>query len=434
MSPAQRAQTIRALSEADALALVHDWRSWARPEQLAPPGDWFVWLILAGRGWGKTRTGAEFVRDRVDLGIARRIALVARTAADTRDVMLEGESGLLNVFPPHQRPIYEPSKRRVTFYTGATATLYSADEPSLLRGPQHDTAWADELAAWQYPEAWDHLVFGLRLGVPRAVVTTTPRPTELVRALAKRPTTVLTRGSTYDNARNLARQFLAEVRAKYEGTRLGRQELYAEILDDTPGALWSRARIERAFCRTRPSLARVVVAVDPSVAADGGGDECGIVAAGLDHEGTPWALRDASGNLSPEAWASKACALAAELEADCLVAEANNGGALVESVLRSAWNDPKKLPPRIKLVHAKRGKALRAEPVAALYEQGRVRHAPGLTALEDEMCTWASASGDPSPNRVDALVYALTELCLSAPAASLAGVNKYRGALPRARM
>lgn len=435
MSPTQRAATLARLSDSEALALAHDWPAWARPEQLAPPGDWFVWLILAGRGWGKTRTGAEFVRDRVERGVARRIALVARTAADTRDVMLEGESGLLNVFPPHQRPLYEPSKRRVTFHTGAVATLYSADEPNLLRGPQHDTAWADELASWSYPEAWDHLVFGLRLGLPRAVVTTTPRPTELIRALTKRPSTRITRGSTYDNARNLARSFLDEVRAKYEGTRLGRQELYAELLDDTPGALWTRAMLERAFSRTRPpALRRVVVAVDPSVAGDGGGDECGIVAAGLTHESEPWVLRDGSGHMSPEAWARRACDLAAELEADCLVAEANNGGALVESVIRSAWADPKKLPPRIKLVHAKRGKALRAEPVAALYEQARVRHVAGLHALEDELCTWSSGEGAPSPNRLDALVYALTELCLSAPSATLAGLSKYRSALPRARM
>lgn len=413
MSPTERAAKLASLSNEDASALLTDWPSWARPEQLAPEGAWVVWLILAGRGWGKTRTGAEFVRARVDSGEAKRIALVGRTAADTRDVMLEGESGLLAIFPAHQRPVYEPSKRRVTFHTGAVATLYSADEPNLLRGPQHDTAWCDELAAWNYPDAWDQLILGLRLGDPRAVVTTTPRPTTIIRELAKRDTTRVTRGSTFDNKRNLAPAFLREVRAKYEGTRLGRQELFAELLDDTPGALWTRALLDAALEREAPSqFARIVVGLDPSVAKDGGGDEVGIVVAGIDETGLLWALEDGSEQLAPEAWAKRACELAASWSADCIVAEANNGGALVELVVRAAWNDPEKLPPRIKLVHAAQGKRARAEPVAALYEQNKVRHVGGLSKLEDEMCTWAAATSTASPNRIDALTWAMTDLGL----------------------
>lgn len=410
----ERAAAVAELSPDEVIALVHDWPSWARPEQLPPPGKWLTWLCLCGRGWGKTRTGAEWIRSRVDSGAAKRIALVGRTAADTRDVMLEGESGLLSIFPPHQRPIYEPSKRRVTFHTGAVATLYSADEPKLLRGPQHDTAWCDELAAWQYEDAWDQLLFGLRLGQPRVVVTTTPRPTKIIRELIKRDSTRLSRGTTYDNADNLAPEFLTEVTAKYEGTRLGKQELGGDVLEDTPGALWTRALCEKAFARTAPQLVRILVSVDPSVADDGGGDECGILAVGLDGRGDGWVLADGSGNLSPEAWASKACGLVATHEADGIVAEKNNGGALVGLTLRAAWSDPTMLPPKVTLVHASQGKRARAEPVAALYEQGRVHHLPGLLTLEDEMCSWSAASGDASPNRIDALVHGLTALMLGA--------------------
>ena len=389
--------------------MLHSWRFWSRPEQRTPQGAWTTWLILAGRGWGKTRTGAEFVRAAVDRGEARRIALVARTAADTRDVMVEGESGLLSIFPPSQRPVYEPSKRRVTFHTGAIATLYSADEPNLLRGPQHDLAWCDELASWRDPSAWDQLLFGLRLGAhPRVCVTTTPRPTRLIRDLIERPDTVTTRGSTYDNAANLAPTFLAAVKAKYEGTRLGRQELFAEILEDTPGALWTRALLDVAQVATAPEPLRTVVAVDPSVAADGGGDECGIVVAALAYDGSLIVLADGSGRMSPQQWARRAAELADEHQADCIVAESNQGGALVADTLRLAA--PRH---RVQLVHASRGKRARAEPVVALYEQGRAKHLPGLHALEDELCTWSASTGDPSPNRLDALVWALSSLALT---------------------
>jgi len=397
---------VRALDPVARERLLRRWDVWGRPEQQPPPGEWRTWLILAGRGWGKSRTGAEWVRAMATRGRARRIALVARTAADVRDVLIEGESGLLAIHRADERPVWEPSRRRLTWPNGAIATTYSADEPDQLRGPQHDSAWCDEIAAWRYPDAWDQLQLGLRLGSdPRVVVTTTPRPTPLVRALVASPTTVLTRGRTADNARNLAPGVVDALTARYAGTRLGRQELDGEVLTDTPGALWAYSTIEKIRVANAPELRRVVVAVDPSVSADGGGDECGIVVAGIDFEGVVWVLRDGSGHLSPSDWSRRAVALADEHEADAIVAEANQGGALVEQTLRAAGARV-----RVRLVHAARGKRVRAEPVAALYEQGRVRHLPGLQRLEDELCTWASASGDPSPNRLDALVWACFEL------------------------
>jgi phage terminase large subunit-like protein len=317
--------------------------------------------------------------------------------------------------------VWEPSRRRLTWPNGAIATTYSADEPDQLRGPQHDSAWVDEICAWRYPDAWDQLQLGLRLGDdPRVVATTTPRPTALVRALVAAPSTVVTRGRTADNARNLAPGVVEALSARYAGTRLGRQELDGEILDDTPGALWTRAMIDSGQARNSPELRRVVVALDPSVAADGGGDECGIVVAGVDYEGRAWVLRDGSGNLSPADWSRRAVALAEEHSADCIVAEANQGGALVEQTLRAAGART-----RVRLVHAARGKRARAEPVAALYEQGRVKHLPGLQRLEDEMCTWSSAAGDPSPNRLDALVWACFDLCGLAAAPRVASETGY---------
>ena len=400
-------EEVRALDPIARERLLRRWDVWGRPEQQPPPGEWRTWLILAGRGWGKSRTGAEWVRAMATRGRAKRIALVARTAADVRDVLIEGESGLLAIHRADERPVWEPSRRRLTWPNGAIATTYSADEPDQLRGPQHDSAWVDEICAWRYPDAWDQLQLGLRLGDdPRVVATTTPRPTALVRALVAAPSTVVTRGRTADNARNLAPGVVEALSARYAGTRLGRQELDGEILDDTPGALWTRAMIEATSARVAPELRRVVVALDPSVAADGGGDECGIVVAGVDYEGRAWVLRDGSGNLSPSDWSRRAVALAEEHSADCIVAEANQGGALVEQTLRAAGART-----RVRLVHAARGKRARAEPVAALYEQGRVRHLPGLQRLEDEMCTWSSAAGDPSPNRLDALVWACFDLC-----------------------
>lgn len=270
----------------------YDWERLARPNQLPPPGDWRGWLLLAGRGFGKTRTGAEWVRAQIRGG-KRRLALVAPTAADARDVMVEGESGILSVFPAREKPRYQPAVRRVIWPNGAMATLFSADEPERLRGPQHDGAWCDELGSWRYPEAWDMLMFGLRLGLnPRVVITTTPRPTKLVRELVNDPGIFVTRGSTYDNRANLAPTFFSQIVRKYEGTRLGRQELEAELLEDVPGALWNHRMIDDARVRAAASLSRVVVAVDPAVTSGEDSDETGIIVAGKDDDGAGYALAD----------------------------------------------------------------------------------------------------------------------------------------------
>jgi phage terminase large subunit-like protein len=403
------------------------WWDTARDEQLPPEGDWRTWLILAGRGWGKTRTGAEWVRRQIAHG-SQRVALVGPTAADVRDVMIEGESGLLSVCADDAvKPIYEPSKRRITFPEGsalapqgAIATAFSADEPDRLRGPQHDCAWCDELAAWRYPEAWDQLQFGLRLGTdPKVIVTTTPRPTKEIRTLVAAETTAVTRGSTFDNADNLAPAFLERILAKYEGTRLGRQELYAEILDDVPGALWTRAMLEAAVTgcpKPVPDGERLVVAIDPAITSGEDSDETGIVVAQRTGREAV-VLADLTCRLSPDGWARRAVEAYHEHKADRIVAEANQGGDMVKTVLRTV--DPN-VP--VKLVHATRGKRVRAEPVAALYEQGRVFHAAVFADLEDQLVTWTPDSPT-SPDRLDALVWALTDLDLARPA----GVRTVKG-------
>lgn len=397
--------------------LLHDWPLWARAKQLPPEGDWRVWLILAGRGFGKTRTGAEWVRALAETGRAGRIALVGETAGDARDVMVEGESGLLACCPPWGRPLYEPSKRRVTWPNGAMATCFSADDPDQLRGPQFDSAWADEIAKWRYEAAWDNLMLGLRLGAdPRCVATTTPKPRAWLSRLMADPRTVLTRGGTRENAANLAPAFLDQILARYDGTRLGRQEIEGEYLVDVPGALWTRALIEaaRVPAATVPELQRVVVAVDPAVTSGAEADETGIVVAGRDAGTGFWVLEDLTGRLSPDLWARRVADAFARVRADTVVCEVNQGGDLVAATLRTV--DPT-LP--VRSVRATRGKRLRAEPVAALYEQGRVRHAGAFDALEDQMTRFTGAPGDASPDRLDALVWALTDLMTGrGPAAS----------------
>lgn len=384
---------------------------WARPDQLPPSGTWQRWLILAGRGWGKTRTGAEWVRDRALRDPGCRVALVARTAADVRDVIVEGESGILAVHAPGERPTWEPSRRRLTWPNGSMATTYSADVPDQLRGPQHHYAWADELASWERPDTWDQLIFGLRLGItPQVVVTTTPRPTPIIRALLTAPGTVVTRGRTLDNRANLAPGVVADLQRRYGGTRLGRQELDGEVLTDTPGALWTWDRIDAARVTVAPQLRRVVVAIDPAVSAGEGSDETGIIVCGIGFDGRGYVLEDASGKYSPDGWARRAVHLAAEHKADRIVAEVNNGGQLVEHTLRTVDRAV-----AYKAVHASRGKATRAEPVAALYEQGRVSHIGRLDALESQMTGWDPSTSTKSPDRIDALVWALTELMVSAP-------------------
>jgi phage terminase large subunit-like protein len=421
---ALRNDLVGALSPKQALALIHDWSFWARDSQVPPEGDWRAWLLLAGRGFGKTRTGAELVRRRARHQ-ARRIALVGATAADARHVMVEGESGILAVSPPDDRPLFEPSKRLLTWSNGAIATLFSADEPERLRGPQHDFAWCDELAAWRHPEAWDMLMFGLRLGPdPRVVVTTTPRPTRLVRALLADPTVVVTRGATRENRANLAPAFLHRIVRKYEGTRLGRQELEAELLEDAPGALWNRGLIEAGRAVAAPDLVRIVVGVDPAATSGADADETGILVAGRDRRGHGWVLADASGRYPPTEWAKAAIAACRAHGADRIVAEVNNGGEMVEATLRM-------IDPGVPFagVRAARGKAARAEPVAALYEQGRVHHLGAFAQLEDQMCGFTAdfdrRSAGYSPDRVDALVWALTDL-LVAPRAGDGIFEAYR--------
>jgi phage terminase large subunit-like protein len=396
------------LSPREAEHLACAWRElWARPEQLPPAGDWDTWLILAGRGFGKTRTGAEIVRAWCTGPEPVRVALVARTAADVRDVIVEGESGILACCPSWERPLYEPSKRRLTFPNDSLATCYSADEPDVLRGPQHHHALCDELATWQHlGEAWSNLEMGLRLGArPTKVIATTPRPLALIRELLKDPRCVVTRGSTYANAANLPAPFLARLRTRYEGTRLGRQELNAEVLDDVPGALWQREVLDKLRVRLAPEMSRIVVAIDPAVTSGEDADETGIAVAGKGVDGAYYVLADRTCRLSPDGWARRAVIALDEFEGDRIVAEVNNGGDMVELTVRTVRTS---VPYRA--VRASRGKRVRAEPIAALYEQGKVHHVGALPELEDQMCSFVPEGNDKSPDRVDALVWALTDL------------------------
>ncbi len=389
-----------------AAAALHMWPLWARDSQIAPPGGWSVWLLMAGRGFGKTRTGAEWVRSRVESGTAKRIALVARTPADVRDVMIEGDSGLLSVCPPSNRSKYEPTKRRLTWPNGAFALAFSSHEPDQLRGPQFDAAWCDELASWEYPrETWDNLMFGLRLGQrPQCVVTTTPRPLELLRELVDRDDVHVTRGSTYENRQFLAPSFLRQIERRYQGTDTGRQEIFAELLEEAEGALWRRDWISHT--ETAPDLNRIVIAIDPAMSSRPDSAETGIIVAGTDADLRGYVLEDGSGRMSPDEWARRAIDLYDRYSAGRIIGERNNGGDLVGSVLKTA-SGGRTLP--IRLVSASVGKYARAEPVAALYQQGRVSHVGSFPQLEDQLCTWEPGSST-SPDRMDALVWALSDL------------------------
>lgn len=408
----KRQEIVSQLTDEEAEALIYEWDRWARPNQLAPEGNWTGWLILAGRGFGKTRTALEFVRQEVDAGRATRIALVAETSADGRDVLIEGESGLLAISPPWNKPIYESSKRRVTWPNGAIATLYDAREPDQLRGPQHDLALLDELAKYRYAQRlFDNLMFGLRLGAhPRWVSATTPRPIPLLKQLLKSDDVVVTRGKSSDNLANLAPSFKKTVIDRYAGTRLGRQELDAEILEDVPGALWVRRNLDEYRVDQAPPLKRIVVGVDPAATSGESANENGIIVAGISADNKGYVLDDWSERGSPDKWARKVVGAFRRHEADRVVVEVNQGGEMVANVLRSV--DPT-LP--IEEVRATRGKYVRAEPVAALYEQGRVHHVGAFSELEDQMVAFtptsaADRSDGLSPDRVDALVWALTAL------------------------
>jgi phage terminase large subunit-like protein len=384
---------------------------------------WATWLVQAGRGFGKTRTGAEWVVDRVMHHGARRVALVGATAADARDVMVEGPAGVIARSPPEFRPRYEPSKRRVTWPNGALASTYSADKPAQLRGPEHDTAWADEVAKWRYREAWDTMQLGLRLGVdPRCVATTTPRPIKLIRELRNDPDTVVTRGHTFENAANLASRFLKRVKKKYAGTRLGRQELYAELLDAVAGALWDMETIDLHRVRRAPeTLPWCVVAVDPQGTHDEDDDEgaeTGIVVVAGDEQQHGYVLEDVTISGSPGEWGARVVTNFLKFQADAVVVEVNHGGDMVKHVVETAAKDYEVVDEygkptgkvgvhvNVEEVRASRGKAVRAEPVAALYEQGRMHHVGMLADLEDQMCTWVP--GDKSPDRMDAVVWGVT--------------------------
>ena len=410
LTPSERATALSLLTAHEAEAIRHNWRGFlARPDQMAPPGDWDIWLALAGRGWGKTETGAQWVREVVETNAAERIALVAETAADARDVMVDR---LLRIFPNGSRPTYTKSNRCIEFGNGAKAWTYNATEPDQLRGPEHDAAWSDEIAKWRYArETWDMLQFGLRLGAhPRQIVTTTPRPIELVKAIiaGQEGKVHVTRGSTADNRANLAGSFLKKIEARYAGTRLGRQELNAEVLGDIPGALWSLSQIDATRVREceAEKLRRIVVAVDPAVTNTEDSDYHGIVVAGaLDQAG--YVLDDASCTGSPNKWARRALAAHDQWQADAIVVEVNQGGDMVANTIRS-------IRPNVRIieVRASRGKHVRAEPIAALYEQGRIRHVGSFPQLETQMTMMTNAGfeGEGSPDRVDALVWALTEL------------------------
>ncbi len=394
------------------------WNIWARPDQLPPEPPKPIWLVLGGRGAGKTRTGAEWVKG-MALGHpsfterpTERIALVGETQGQVRDVMIEGVSGLLSIHTRWERPIWQPSLRRLQWPNGAIAQVFTAEDPEGLRGPQFGAAWCDELAKWpNLQECWDMLQFGLRLGNhPRQVVTTTPRPVSLVKRLLVEPHVAVSRAKTQDNHYNLAAEFVRTVTEAYGGTRLGRQELDGEIVEESHDALWTRAMIEVARERLYPPLARIAVAVDPPASSSQRADRCGLVVAGVDADGLGHVLEDATmAGARPQEWAEKAVSLYRRHEADALVVEVNQGGEMVESIIREVDAG---VP--VVSVRATRGKYLRAEPVAALYAQGRVRHAGTFPELEDEMCSFGPGGleGGRSPDRLDALVWALTHLML----------------------
>lgn len=416
-------QALSQLSPAQMKELQYDWNFWARPEQLEPDGDWLTWYVNAGRGFGKTRAGVEWIREQVKRG-KKRIAAVAATNSDILRTMVQGESGFLNCCWEGDKtykgkemgfPEWSPTKRTLSWKNGARVEFYSAEEPERLRGPQFEVAWVDELASWTKDEdTWSMLQFCLRLGKrPRVMVTTTPKPTKLVRKLLKEPTTYVTTGSTFDNAANLADTYLKAVKDQYEGTRLGRQELYAEVMEEAEGALWTTDMLDSSHITQSelPTLNRIVVSIDPAVTANKESDMTGIVVAGIDVNGKGYVLGDYTDRLSPQGWASKAIELYHHFQADRIVAERNQGGDMVR---RTIEVEDETVP--IKLVHASRGKFARAEPVSALYERGMVHHvrdceAP-LTELEVQMVTWEPLGSIGSPDRLDALVWALTELLL----------------------
>lgn len=416
----KRIKFFNSLKETELDALWHSWAFLSRPEQRLPDGDWSFWLYLAGRGAGKTRTGGETMREWIKRGKMRG-GMIAPTAADARDVMVEGNSGILSVCWENDetydgvkigKPLYEPSKRRLTWQNGAIASLYSADEPERLRGPQHDCMWADELCAWRDPTTWDLAMFGLRLGVnPQAFISTTPKPTKVIKELLKNDSTVITRGTTYSNRANLADSFFKQIIKKYEGTRLGQQELMGVLLEESEDALWSREILDKTRLLKIPDgvwFKRLVVAVDPATTSKDTSAETGIIVIGLGNDDHVYVLHDASGRYTPEAWGRKAVQLWRVFHCDSIVAEVNQGGDMVKHTFKTV--DPN-IP--VHMVRASRGKQARAEPVSALWEQGRAHIVGNMSELEDQMCEWEPLTGAESPDRIDATVWGVTFVAIT---------------------
>lgn len=405
---------MQSISQKKTIEFYNNWLYSARNKQLTPTGQWNVWLILAGRGWGKTRTGASDIVLYALKNPQSVCAVISPTAGDLRRVCFEGVSGIIKQIPSEcyrdgSIKSYNKTTSEIELYNGSKILGFSASEPDRLRGSQYHRAWCDELASWRYPDAYDQLMFGLRLGKnPKVIITTTPRPTTLIRKLYERKNrdVLVTQGNTFENENNLAQTALTQFKDLYEGTRLGRQELYAEILEDVEGALWSHFQLEKIRIKKEniPELTRIVVAIDPAVTSNANSDETGIIVAGRGENDKYFILSDKSGRFSPDGWARTAIEEYYRFNANMIVAETNNGGDLVERVLRSIERN---IP--YKSVTATRGKMLRAEPVSALYEQEKVFHADIFTQLEDQMCSFTGDSKK-SPDRLDALVWAITEL------------------------
>jgi predicted phage terminase large subunit-like protein len=383
------------------------WDSLARPEQRIPDTNWKNWLILAGRGFGKTRTGSETIRTLVTHNKINRIALVGGAIDEVLSVMIFGQSGIMNIYPKADRPTYNHKNKSLQWANGTTAQVFSAHAVEKLRGPQFDFAWIDELAKFRNAQdVWDQLQLCLRLGThPRCVITTTPRPMDLIKNLMNEPSTHITRGTTFDNAANLAQSYIDQIKKQYAGTSIGAQELYAEILSQTQGALWNRDMIR--YCDNYGDFTRIVIGIDPAATHTDKSDETGIVVAGLTEDGTVYVLNEVSGKYSPFEWGNIAVELYHKHQADRIVAEINKGGDMVERVIKSI--DPKV---SFKSVRATRGKTLRAEPIAALYEQKKVFHSRPLTLLEKQLCEYTAHNTSKSPDRLDALVWTITELVL----------------------